>query len=70
MIASGKAGVSEIITHGMDGLILKDASDAARLAGLIEVLYCDLPLRDRLGCAAAATACRFTWEQNAQKRSN
>ena len=67
VIVSGTAGVSEIITHGKDGLVLEDPTDAATLAQMIRQL-CDEPeFCDRLGGAAAATARTYTWEQNARQ---
>ncbi|MGH9740608.1 MAG: glycosyltransferase family 4 protein [Candidatus Acidiferrales bacterium] len=65
VIVSSKAGVSEIITHGVDGLILNDPTDAESLASMIRKLYVDPALRGRIGENAAQTARQFTWEQNA-----
>jgi glycosyltransferase involved in cell wall biosynthesis len=67
VIVSRAAGVSEIITHGKDGLVLEDPTDAATLAQVIRQL-CDEPeFCDRLGREAAVTARAYTWEQNAQQ---
>jgi glycosyltransferase involved in cell wall biosynthesis len=67
VIVSRTAGVSEIITHGKDGLVLEDPTDAATLAQMIRQL-CDEPeFCDRLGREAAVTARTYTWEQNAQQ---
>lgn len=67
VIASCKAGVSEIISHGVDGLILKDPGDDREVAGLIELLYRSPDLRQRLGEAAAKTARQYTWDRNAEQ---
>ena len=67
VIASGQAGVSEVITHGVDGLILEDPRDAAALARLISELYSDSALRKRLGENARRTACQYTWSRNAEQ---
>lgn len=64
VIASAPAGVSEIITHGVDGLILDDPKDATGLAGMIRHLCDDVELRVRLGERAAATVRQYTWERN------
>jgi UDP-glucose:(heptosyl)LPS alpha-1,3-glucosyltransferase len=66
VVISSRAGASHVVTHGVDGLILNDPTDAAELAGLIRQLYADGPLRHRLGERAAATASQFTWESNAR----
>ena len=67
VIASGQAGVSEVITHGVDGLILNDPRDAAALARLISELYSDSALRKRLGENARRTASQYTWSRNADE---
>src|SRR5439155_22142163 len=67
VIASGHAGVSEVITDGVDGLILKDPTDAASLARLISDLYTDSTLRKRLGENARTTACQYAWSRNAEQ---
>jgi UDP-glucose:(heptosyl)LPS alpha-1,3-glucosyltransferase len=64
VIVSASAGVSEIITHGEDGLILDDPRDATGLAMMIRRLCNDEAFRTRLGENAAATARKYTWEQN------
>lgn len=66
-IASSQAGVSEVITHGEDGFILKDPTDTDELAGYIRQLYEDPVLRQRMGDTAAQTTKRYTWARNAAK---
>jgi len=66
VIASLANGVSEIITHGENGLILEDSRDAASLAAMIRQLYADPAFRALLGSNAAKTVEQFTWERNAQ----
>jgi glycosyltransferase involved in cell wall biosynthesis len=66
VIASLANGVSEIITHGENGLILEDSRDAASLAAMIRQLYADPAFRTLLGSNAAKTVEQFTWERNAQ----
>lgn len=64
VIVSATAGVSEIITDGTDGFVLKDPRDATGLATMVRRLYEDKGLRGRLGEWAAATARKYTWESN------
>jgi glycosyltransferase involved in cell wall biosynthesis len=65
VIVSRQAGVSELIHHGEDGLILEDPSDSEGLARLIREVQEVEDLRVRLGRNAVRTATRYTWESNA-----
>jgi glycosyltransferase involved in cell wall biosynthesis len=65
VIASRKAGVSEVIHHGEDGLILENPEDAQTLAEWIGRLTEDLDFRSNLGANAVLTARKYTWESNA-----
>jgi glycosyltransferase involved in cell wall biosynthesis len=65
VIVSSQAGVSELITDGVDGLLLPDPRDAQAIAGLIDRLFLDAAMRGRLGENAAKTATQYTWERNA-----
>ena len=67
VVTSRQMGVAEIITHGQDGFILEDSGDSATLAQWIRRLSTNPELCRRLGEAAAQTARRLTWEQNAQQ---
>jgi glycosyltransferase involved in cell wall biosynthesis len=67
VIVSCHSGVSEIITHGVDGFILKDPQDAEELARLIRFLYENSDLRHRMGENASQTAKQYTWEKHTQK---
>lgn len=67
VIVSRKAGVSEIVTHDRDALILENPNDADELAELIGQV-CDNPsLRLKLSERAVATARQFTWDANAER---
>ncbi|HEV2382725.1 MAG TPA: glycosyltransferase family 4 protein [Terriglobia bacterium] len=66
-IVSSQAGVSEVITDSVDGLILKNPQDDVELANLIEMLYRDPGMRQRMGEAAAQTARQYTWDRNAEQ---
>jgi glycosyltransferase involved in cell wall biosynthesis len=65
VITSQAAGVSEIITSGVDGLILEDPGDAQTLSTWLERLSTDTEWRTNMGAAAARTAAQYTWERNA-----
>ncbi len=65
VITSRNNGGSEMISPGVDGLILEEPTDAEALAQLLRALYGDADLRRRLGENAARTAQQYTWEQNA-----
>lgn len=67
VITSQAAGVSQIITDGEDGLILRDDRDAVGLAAMIRRLYDDKEFRERLGRRAAETAQKYTWESSSRK---
>jgi glycosyltransferase involved in cell wall biosynthesis len=67
VIVSRRAGASEIVSDGVDGLILKDPRDPAELAEHIGRINADEDLRRRLGERAAETARRYTWERNAEE---
>lgn len=67
VIVSSANGTSEIMTHGVDGLILDDPRDAVGLAAMIRRLYEDEEFRDRLGERAAETSRQYTWERNARE---
>jgi glycosyltransferase involved in cell wall biosynthesis len=63
-VVSSENGTCEIITHGVDGLILDDPKDATRLATMIRRLCEDKTFREGLGERAAQTARQYTWERN------
>jgi glycosyltransferase involved in cell wall biosynthesis len=55
VVATRCGGPEEIITDGVDG-VLVDASDPAALGGAVDALACDPGRRARLGVAARTTA--------------
>jgi glycosyltransferase involved in cell wall biosynthesis len=65
VIASRAAGVSEIMHHGEDALILEDPGDAKTLSEWLDRLSRDADWRRKLGEAATVTAAQYTWERNA-----
>jgi glycosyltransferase involved in cell wall biosynthesis len=67
VITSATNGTAEIMTDGVDGLILEDPNDVAGLAARIRRLYEEPLLRQRLGEQAALTAQKYTWERNGEE---
>ena len=66
VIASSKAGVSEIIQDGTNGIILRDPQDVQELSTKIRSLAEHRDLCIRLGEQGALTAQKHTWISNAQ----
>jgi len=64
---SRQAGVSEIETHGLDGLILEDATDVSQLAGFIDRLISEPEFGSHLGNNPVGTAHQYTWDVNAEQ---
>lgn len=67
VVTSRNNGGSEIISNGVDGLILEEPADAEGLARLIRQLCNDAELRCRLGANATQTAQQYTWARNAEQ---
>jgi len=67
VIISARAGAAELITHGIDGLILDDPANAGSLAAMIRSLYESPELRSRLGRIASETARNYTWERSTRE---
>lgn len=68
VIASVRAGASELIRHGENGLLLQQPTDAWELATLLRQLLADKALCQRLGHAAAHFVQRnCSWDQNAAR---
>jgi glycosyltransferase involved in cell wall biosynthesis len=64
VIVSAYAGVSELIVHRENGLILNDPTDVPSLASLIGDCYENPDMRGVLGLRAAKTAREYTWQTN------
>lgn len=58
-------GVSELMTHGREGLVLNDPADVAELTAALDALL-DSALRRRMGEAARQLALEHTFEQNVE----
>lgn len=67
VIVSAAAGVSEIVTNRVDGLILDDPKDATGLAAMIRRLYEEKEFGEQLGQRAANTMQQYTWESNGRE---
>jgi UDP-glucose:(heptosyl)LPS alpha-1,3-glucosyltransferase len=64
VITTATNGTAEIMTDGIDGLVLQDPNDVSGLAARIRWLYDNPELRDRMGAQAAVTAGEYTWDRN------
>jgi UDP-glucose:(heptosyl)LPS alpha-1,3-glucosyltransferase len=67
VVVSRQAGVSELVTHGVDGFVLEDPTDSRQLAEFIQRIYASADLRRELGVRAEATAQHYTWQRNAEE---
>ena len=65
VITSICAGVSGQIQSDVNGFVLRDPDDVRALAQLLERLYADESLRQRIGEAAANAAAGWTWDRSA-----
>ena len=65
VIVSRNAGCAEIISHGVDGLVLEDPRDVQTLAAWVRRLMDDSEFRNNLATNAARAAQKLTWEANA-----
>jgi glycosyltransferase involved in cell wall biosynthesis len=66
VVASGAGGPAELISDGVDGLLVPPA-DAGTLAAALVRLRDDVPLRERLSSAAQSRALDFTPERAARQ---
>ena len=67
VIASPRAGVSEIIKHRVDGFVLRDPEDSHELAELLRALCSNSELCTRIGQEARAAAIRNGWDSNVEQ---
>jgi glycosyltransferase involved in cell wall biosynthesis len=66
-VVSREAGISEVLTDGVDGLILEDPTDSTQLALFIEKLVSEPEFSAQIGSRAAGTASKYTWDKNAEQ---
>ena len=67
VITSITNGTAEIITDGVDGLIVQDPNDPKELAAQIRRVCEDPNFRRQLEENAARTSLRYTWDQNGEQ---
>jgi UDP-glucose:(heptosyl)LPS alpha-1,3-glucosyltransferase len=65
VLVSLLAGISDYITDGVDGILLRNPGDPSALAGSISLLLQQPELRRSLGEKAARKAQQFSWERQA-----
>jgi glycosyltransferase involved in cell wall biosynthesis len=64
VITTATNGTAEIMTDGVDGLILQDPNDVAGLTQRIRWLYEHPAERESIATRAAVTASEYTWDRN------
>ncbi len=67
VVCSRAAGAAELIEDGVNGLLVRDAWDAAALADAVRRLAADPALRRRLGEAARRSIEPYTWDEVARR---
>jgi UDP-glucose:(heptosyl)LPS alpha-1,3-glucosyltransferase len=67
VITSATNGTAEIITDGVDGIIVQDPNDADDLAKKVRLLYECPDLCRSLGENAVRTAQKYTWDRNGEE---
>ena len=67
VITSRSAGAADLITDGVDGLLLNEPSDINDLTAKIELLLSNAELRKTMGERARKTAERLSWDWVAEK---
>ena len=66
VIASHIAGYADVVTHGVDGVLVPPA-DPQRLAEELQSLYLDPERRAEMGAAARESAHRYAWPRVAEQ---
>jgi UDP-glucose:(heptosyl)LPS alpha-1,3-glucosyltransferase len=61
-------GISSLLSHGDDALLLDDPQDAAKLADTLQQVLGDEALRQQLGSQARAFASRYQWPAIARQQ--
>jgi glycosyltransferase involved in cell wall biosynthesis len=67
VVASPRAGVSEVIKHRVDGFVLRDPEDSHELAELLRILCSSSELCRQIGQEARAAAIRNGWDSNVEQ---
>jgi UDP-glucose:(heptosyl)LPS alpha-1,3-glucosyltransferase len=60
-VVSRSAGAAELITDGVDGLLIQNPRDVVEIRRHILTLYNDVSLRKSMGAAARVTALKYSW---------
>jgi glycosyltransferase involved in cell wall biosynthesis len=63
VVTTATGGASEVITSGLDGVLLDDATDHRALARNVNELLANAERRQALAAAARATALRYDWSR-------
>ena len=66
LLVSRENGAAELLTDGVEGLLLDDPADAERLAAQMEAML-DVSLRQRMGDAARRLAIQHTLKRNCEE---
>ena len=67
VVVSREAGVSELIEHGVNGLLLDDVTSPEELARHMRSLVEDPQWSEELGCASRKTVEKLTWDAVAEE---
>ena len=62
VVVSREAGVSELIEHRVNGLVLEDVTSRDELVGHMRALLDDPQWAETLGCAGRKTVEKLTWD--------
>jgi UDP-glucose:(heptosyl)LPS alpha-1,3-glucosyltransferase len=67
VITTPLAGAAELITPGVEGMMVEATADVEALAAAMRALTTSQELRERMGAAAAALMTRHTWDRVAAR---
>jgi UDP-glucose:(heptosyl)LPS alpha-1,3-glucosyltransferase len=67
VITTPLAGAAELITPGVEGLLVESPTDVEALAAAMRALTTTQELRERMGAAAAALMTQHTWDRVAAR---
>ncbi|MCH8062275.1 MAG: glycosyltransferase family 4 protein [Chloroflexi bacterium] len=67
VLVSSLAGASELIEDGLNGLLIKDPSDASEIATKLDAILSNERLRRLLAEEGRQTALKYTWDMVARK---
>ena len=67
VLVSSLAGASELIEDGLNGLLIKDPTDALEIAAKLDAILLNERFRILLGEEGRQTALKYTWDMVARK---